>query len=443
MKRLFFVLMMCLLGTSMVSAQNDPDVIITYGESSIGQFTNDDPTFTMGFDGAVGDVVYVSAIDDQVAVEFVLLSPTGGQLAQSNNALIKNIELGVDGVYTVEFKRPDWSDSEGEFIAHLGRYAIEDLNVEDDGWTLAYEGNLADEGALQQFEADYTEGDMITIMLYVANGVITVQSPTGEFILFDGAYDDPMIPLYRIPVTGVYTITVQTIEPEGSDFGLYLFKHDPIVVTVNEPISDELDEGFPAVFAFESQAGKMWDINAIVPQNGERSIALYHFDGRDYWATQIEFDWGSGPDGQPRIQPFIPSIDDTYYIALWYDNYDTEEEVYDYELVVSPSTLLSVVNNTPLVGKISNETGTVQYAYRGNAGDMIRLTYRKLSKEGGLGINMYSVDDEVITFTGRNASSGQFEIELPLDGFYEFIIWNTSYDDQSVLDYEILVELLP
>jgi|GEM_PF-1183204 len=443
MKRLLLFFVMCLLLASMVSAQDDYDSFIAYGESNLGALTDDDPTFTMAFDGAVGDVIYIAAIDNEVAFDFKLFSPTGGQLSQSDNMLIKNLELGVAGVYTIEFTRADWSDSEGEFIAHLGHYSIDTLNVEDDGWTLTNEGYLDDAGAQQQFEVDFAEGELITTILYSANSVITMQSPTGEFLLFEGGYDDPVIPLYRIPMDGTYIITVQTIELGGSEYELYIFKHDPIVVTVNEPVFDELEEGLPAVLEFTSEAGKMWDINAIVPQNGEGSIALFQFDGRDYWATQIESDWGSGPDGQPRIQPFIPSVSDTYYIALWYDDYGTNDAVYDYELVVSPSTLLSIVNDTPLTGEISSDTGEAQFGYRGNAGDKIRINYRKLSKDGGLGINMYSVEDEVITFTGRNASSGSFEVELPLDGFYEFVVWNPSYDDESVLQYEILIELLP
>ena len=443
MKRLILFFVMCLLLTSMVSAQGEPDTFIAYDESVVGEFTNDDTTFTMAFEGVAGDVIYIAANDDQVAFDFKLFSPTGGQLAQSDNLLIKNIELGVDGVYTIEFTRLDWSENEGEFDAHLGHYSIETLNVEDEGWTLAYEGSLADIGALQQFNVDFDEGELITIKLYSTNSAIIVQSPSGEFLLFDGAYDDPEIPLYRIPIAGTYTVTAQTVESGGTAFSLDISKRDPIVVNVNEPITGQLEEGWPSVFVFESQAGKMWDINATLPQNGERALAVYQFDGRDYWATQIAFDTGSGPDGQPRIQPFVPSAGDTYYIALWYDDYGTDYALYDYEFMVSPSTLLSIVNNTPLVAKISNETGTTQYGYRGNAGDKIRINYHKLSKEGGLGINMYSEADEVISFTGRTASSGSFEVELPLDGFYQFVVWNTSYDDQSVLEFEILIEPLP
>jgi hypothetical protein len=443
MKRLILIFAICLLAVSITSAQAEPDQFLAYGESRIGEFTNDDTTFTMAFDGAVGDVIYVTAALDQfVPVDFTLFSPSGGQLAQSNNTLIRNMELGADGLYTIEFVRPEWSEEEGEFTVHLGRYESESLNVEDDGWTLFYEGNLSDAGALQQFEVDFEEGELASMILYAANSLIVIQSSDGEFLLFEGGYDDPSMPLYRFPTTDTYTITIQTEEPSGTDFGFYLFKRDPIVVTVNDPIIGELDEGLPSVFTFESPAGKMWDINAALPQNGERFIALYDFDRGEYWEAQIEVDWGSGPDGQPRIRPFIPTEDGIYHIALWYDDWETEDAVYEYELIVSPSTLLSIPNDSPLTGDVSNETGAAQYAYRGNAGDMIRVTFSKLAEDGALSLSIYSDEDEVITFTGRNATHSTFEVELPLDGFYQFVISNVSYDEMSILEYEILVEPL-
>lgn len=442
MKRLILFFVMCLLVVSTTSAQGEPDEFIAYDESRMGEFTNDDPTFTVGFEGAVGDVIYITALDQFVPVEFTLLSPNGGQLAQSDNTLIRNIELGSDGLYIIEFARPNWSEAEGEFIAHLGIYETESLNIEDDGWTLSYEGEFSDVGALQQFEVAFEEGELVSMILYSTNGAITMQSSTGEFILFEGIYDDPQIPLYRFSTTDTYTLTIQTSEPGDTEFGFYLFKRDSIALAVNEPIVAELDEGLPSVFTFESPAGKMWDINAILPQNGERFIALYQFDGRDYWAAQLEVDWGSGPDGQPRIQPFIPSDDGIYHIAVWYDDWETEDAVYNVELVVSPSTLLSIPNDSPITGEIRNETGSALYGYRGKAGDVIRITYRRLSDDGDLFLAIYSVEDEVISFTGRNARSGSFEVELPLDGFYEFTIQNVSYDEMSVLEYEILVEPL-
>jgi hypothetical protein len=443
MKRLTLFIIMCLVMTSVVSAQDEPDEFIPFGESRLGAFTNDDPIFTMAFEGSVGDVIYITALDDPIPVEFTLFSPNGGQLAQADNAIIQNIELGVEGIYTIEFVRPDWSDAEGEFIAHLGYYQPESFNVEDEGRTLSYQGTLADAGAFQQFKVDFEEGELLTFFLYSPYSYITIQSPTDEYVYYGGAYDDPEIPLFYIPMTGTYTLTIQTLEPGGAEFDFNIFKRELIEVTANETISDELEDGLPSVFVFESVAGKMWDINAVVPQNGDGFIVLYQFtDDREPWETAIDEDWGTGPNGQPRIQPFIPSVDGVYHIGLWYDDWDTDYALYDYELTISPSTLLSIVNKSPLTGEISSETGRVQYAYRGNAGDMIRISYQKLSDEGDLALAMYSVEDEVITFTGRNTTRGNFEVELPLDGFYEFYIWNASYDEMSVLEYEILVEVL-
>ena len=208
------------------------------------------------------------------------------------------------------------------------------------------------------------------------------------------------------------------------------------------PLPDLILEDIPAVVTFETPAGKMWDINVVLPPNGSPFLSVYQFEGREYWEAEIASDWGTGPNGQPRIRPFIPEADGIYYIAVWFDHWETENEAYDFELTVSPSTLLSIPNNSPIVGEISNETGIAQYAYQGTAGDSIRVTFSKLSDDGTLSLSIYSTEDEVITFTGRSANSSRFDIDLPLDGFYEFVIQNASYEFDSVLSYEILVEPL-
>jgi len=443
MKRLILIFILCLMSISPVFAQSELDDSLSYGESRTGEFTHENTTLTLGFEGVVGDVIYITVVEDEVPVEFTLLSPNGGQLAQSDNSAIQNIELGIDGLYGIELVRPEWSEDEGDFIVHLGYYTLETLVLEDEGLTLSYEGMLADAGALQPFQVDFEEGELITIFAYSTNSLITIQSPDGEYLLFEGAYDDPEVDLYHIPTAGTYTITVGTLEPDGTELAFELYKHEQRVITVNEPITGEINQDFPSVFVFETQAGKMWDINAVVPENGEGFLALYQFDERDYWATQIESDWGTGPDGQPRIQPFIPTEDGIYYVALWYDDWDTDDEIYEYELLVSPSTLLSLVNLSPLTGEINNSTGDTQYAYRGNAGDVIRINYNKVSGDGGLGIAMYSSEDEVVSFSGRTANSGNFEVELPMDGFYQVVIWNSAYDDETTLEYEIMIEALP
>ena len=283
----------------------------------------------------------------------------------------------------------------------------------------------------------------MNIQFYGATVGMIIESPEGEIVISDGMYNDPQVPLYQFPMTGTYTITLMTGEPGGTDIGFWIFKREPIPVTTNESTIVEIEEGLPTVFAFDTPAGKMWDINATLPQNGDRFLAIYQFDGeRAPWEAQIDRDEGNGPDGQPRIRPFIPTDDGTYYLALWYDDYSTEYEVYEAELIVSPSTLLSIAKGSPITGEINSETGAAQYAYTAKAGDEILVTFTKLSDEGELSLSIYSSEDEVITFMGRNATRSTFSIELPLDGFYEFVIRNASYDESSTLAYELLVEPL-
>ena len=111
--------------------------------------------------------------------------------------------------------------------------------------------------------------------------------------------------------------------------------------------------------------------------------------------------------------------DGTYYVALFYNNYDEQEEDYDFTLNYSPSTLLSLAPGSRINDVANSETGDIQYGFMGQAGQLIRVTLDRTSpNEGGLGLNIYSSEDEVITYMGRESKHASFDIQLPLDGFY-------------------------
>lgn len=438
-KYLLLILALCTaLIPNVLYAQDE--ATIAYGESYIGTFTDVVSSLTVGFDGMTGDVIYINALDNIVPVEFTLFSPTGGQIAISDNTYIGNIELTSEGRYTVVFTRPEWSSDEGDFTAHLGRHVIESLLIENDGQTLFYEGSLDGIAARKTLQVDMEEGELVTMIYYAPNGSITIAAPDGSDILSEGVYNDPDIPLYRLPMTGTYTVSLVTAEAGGAYIAFYLFTHEVITVTSNVPINSKIYEDLPLVFAFDSVAGKKWDINATVPENGDSRLAIYQFNGGPYWESILFMDYGSGPNGQPRIRPFIPEDDATYYIALWHDNWETEYEEYDSELIVSPSTVLSLPNNSPIVGEVNRDTGVAQYAYVGKTDQRIRVKLKNLDSDGVLALNMYSSEDEVVTFVGRNSNSASFEVTLPFDGTYEFVVDNVSYDDSTTLRYEILIE---
>jgi len=437
MKHLWIFVIICLGLTMSVLAQEGST--ISYGESFVGEFTEETSVVTVSFEGSPGDVIYVSALNNFVPVEITLFSPSGGQLAFVDDAYLENIELGSDGQYSIEFIRPEWSEDVGEFVAHVGLYTVERLPIEDDN-TLAYEGFLEDAAAVQVLEVDMNADDIATVNVFGANMSLSIDTPSGENLIFEGVYDDPDVPLFQFPETGTYRISLLTAEPGGTEVSLFLYRHNKVDVTTGEAMTGQLEEDLPVVFAFDTVAGKMWDLNAILPEDGDRFLAIYRFDGRPYWQTQIYSDVGSGPNGQPRIRPFIPQSDGTYYIALWYDNWDTDYELYEYRLEVIPSTVLSLPNGSPLTGDITEQTGSVKYAYTGKAGDRLRVTFRNTGDEGAMSLTILSSEDEVLTFTGRDADVSQFGITLPLDGTYEFIISNLAYDTATTLSYEIMVE---
>lgn len=437
MKQLWILLVICFGLVFGVVAQDSTS--ISYGETFLGEFTADISTVSVTFEGTTGDVIYVSAIDSIVPVGIRLLSPSGGQLIFVDGPYLDNVELSTDGQYTIVFERPEWSQDEGEFVTHLGQFVVNTMQQDGENGSL-FEDYLEDAGAVRIIEVAMNEGDVITAGLYGADVGMEIWSPEGEGLLFEGIFDDPYVPLFRFPTTGTYRIKIITAEPGGTDISLFIYRHDVIPATTNDPMTGQLEEDIPVVFAFDVVAGKMWDLNAILPENGESALAIYVFDDRPQWESQIYFDDGSGPNGQPRIRPFIPQADGTYYVALTYDNWDSEFATYTYELAINPSTVLSIPNNSPITGEVTEESGVAQYAYTGKAKDRIRILFRKTSTEGELALIVTSQEDQIVNFMGRNTSVSSFDITLPLDGTYEFVIYNASYDTTTSLGYEIIVE---
>lgn len=441
MRRILWLLLgMCVLLVQVASAQ---DLTGVYGESILLSLNNDTPSVNVSFEGNAGDTIYIVTVDDFVSNDFQLLSPSGGLLAQSdsypNGSIIQNIELGASGMYTVAVSRPQGSEDEGEVILLIDRLQVNTFNF--DRGDLSFEDRLPDAGALREFRYDMDAGDAMTVYLYGVNSSFTIIAPSGEVIVYEGIYNDPNAPLVHYPETGTYKLVVQTIEPGGTDFGLYAVKRDVTPLNVNEPFNGTISGELPEVFSFEATAGKMWEITAQLPEFGEKFLGIYKFDNREYWETLIANDSGSGAGGQPRIRPFIAPEDGTYYIALFYQDWNDEFAEFDFTLNYNPSTLLSLAPGTPIVDVVNSETGDVQYGFMGQAGQLVRITLQKLSDEGGLGLNVYSVEDEVIVYMGRESRQATFDVALPLDGFYEFVIRNSSYDFFSTLEYSILIEL--
>jgi hypothetical protein len=108
-------------------------------------------------------------------------------------------------------------------------------------------------------------------------------------------------------------------------------------------------------------------------------------------------------------------------------------------LTLAPDTLLQLAPNTPFTGAITAATGDQTYHYEGSAGETLRVTIERTSETGALGVRLLSAEDEVFVFYERSTRRAVFEVTLPLDGRYRFVLQNLAYDDGAV-EYAILLE---
>lgn len=438
---IFCVLLIFLIPIFPLHAQDAIEIAI--GESVTVNLSSSATTQSYAFEATAGDVLYIATVEFEVPTEIRVFGPGGGILAESistpSGSLVESLNIESDGRYIMAVSRPSWSQEEGEVFLIVDHRQFEAITLEDNEF--AHEGYLPGIAALHQFSVTFNAGDLIHVRLYASSSNFTLVSPSGQ-PYNTGFYDDSSIGLMQMKESGEYKAYVQTAYNEGVEYSLSidLVEADPI--TSNTPIKTVVGDTFPRVFTFDAVAGKMWDISADVPLDGSRYLQVFRFENRELWESEVARDDGTGPGRQARIRPFIAPEDGTYYIVLWYDDEDSDYNEHEATINVSPSTLISIAPGSELRGESNSETGMVQYHYAGTAGQKIHLTFTRLSEAGGLALTLVSSEDEVFTFSGRNATSAAFDIELPLDDNYQFFIRNVSYDSTSNLQFSLLLELV-
>jgi hypothetical protein len=147
------------------------------------------------------------------------------------------------------------------------------------------------------------------------------------------------------------------------------------------------------VLSFQSDAGKLLALNAAVSGADGQSLGI--FGGEDLCCDIIR-DYGSGPNGNPRIDPFIVPESGTYYVVLWFDLYSEENATLDYEVSLSASTLISLSLGAEINDIITPESGVKSYAYNAQAGETLRITLTQTGGEGYPFIRVYSPETQIL-----------------------------------------------
>jgi hypothetical protein len=433
------LIIIILLFVALPIAHAQESTQLNYGQVAAGEVTAEQPLFTYTFDGAEGDSIYVymhTPNDD--LTPYIRLTAVGGVVvaeADSNNslgALLGPYTLEGTTTYTIEATHPEWAaDTTGAFTLVVDR--VNAAKLEPGAPT---SGSLSNANSLAFFTYTGAADDVVRYRANGANLGIGVILPDGTPAFYDGIYDDPASLFNILPQDGDYLLYMQTASDAGADYTLTVSQLEVLPLAEGAPVTGTNDETNPVILSFESDTGKLLAINATVDGADSRTLAI--FPASDPCCDLIR-DYGSGPNGNPRIDPFIVPESGTYYIALWYDLYSEENATLDYEVTLGASTLISLSSGAEINDTITPESGVKTYSYDASLGETMNLTLTKTGGQGWPSIRVTGPEGQVLYFESNSISSVSFEVVFPAAGLYRFEIGNVSYEPTAV-EYTLRVE---
>ncbi len=412
---------------------------LNYGQVASGEVTAEQPVYTYTFDGAEGDSIYIYMhTPNEDLVPYVRLTALGGVVlgeADSNNelgALLGPFTLEGTTTYTLQATHPEWAAvSTGAFTLVVDRVIPTKLEP-----GAPYSGSLSNANTLAFFTYTGAADDVVRYRAAGANLGIGVFLPDGTPTFYDGVYDNPGSLFNILPQDGDYTLFVQTANDAGVDYSLTVSSLDVLPLAEGAPVSGASDEANPVLLSFESDMGKLLAINASVPGADSRTLAIFPASNP---CCDLIRDYGSGANGNPRIDPFIVPESGTYYVVLWYDLYSEENATLDYEVTLGASTLISLSSGAEINDTITPESGVKTYSYDASLGETMRLTLTKTGGQGWPSIRVTGPEGQMVYFESNSISSVSFEVVFPAAGLYRFEIGNVSYEPTAV-EYTLRVE---
>jgi hypothetical protein len=437
---LLLIILVLGLGASLISAQGV--AALEYGVPVSGEFTEEQPSQTYTFAGTAGEVIYITLLSptDEIDAEMRLLDPNNLLVTEADyggaSQIIGPVTLSLDGNYTILAEQANVGESSGDYSIMVDSAVFTPLEMDGE-----ISGQLDNSNTTLFFTFAVDAGDLARIAMVGESVGFVLFSPFGGYVLSEGYYNDPEISLYQFEESGTFTLYAQTINESGSDYSLMVDLIVPISLTSGQAATGDITSGEPMFFAFESLLGKTWQINATLPDSGDRYMTVFQLDEREWWDTILVGDYGSGPNGNPRIAPFIAPANTTYYVSLWFESWEGEDSA-PYEISLSPSTVFSLAPGTEISESVSAQSGDMTYVYNGAAGEVVRITMRRLSEAGALALSIYSPETEVVAFYSYSVDSASFEVTLPFDSVYQFVVSNVAYDDLD-MDFSLLLEEIP
>lgn len=393
-------------------------------------------TFAIQEGAAFDDVALFSFIASTEPV-IISLQPSNRDLAPTFS-VFDSVGVAIGGAYDLDGRsfslprtyegnvliragRQEWVEAGGDMTI-LVQGTSAQLLAEDQTIT----GQLETTNHVAAYEVEANEGQLVSYGLTCEDCGITIIQPDGQIFDSAGVYDNPGAYLVRLHWVGKYTLIVETALP-NNPYTLDFRFVEPILLQSDTPTTAMIGNQ-PTVFAFESAAGKAWEIVTDLPATGGRELQVMAFDPqRPLYESRLVGDQGSGPDGNARIEPFVAPEDGTYYVLAFYYDYSGSDVPVEGAVTLRPASLLSLVDGLALDGEITSDSGPVTYLYQGQQGEIITLDVLHTGGSSGMAVDVIGPSDEVMRMGGLNVLQVNTMLELPEDGTYRVIVDAVTY----------------
>ncbi len=428
------LVLLLLFISSTVHAQQPQALTFDHPQSIT--LSDEQATVTFSFDAQAEQIIYVAAlaVDDNLETDMTLFGANGTELLRQpgygSSTILGPITLTNSGSYTLELSRASYyAGTTGEISITVGEAVLETIKA--DG---TYSDRLDFPGDVAFFEYFAAAQDLFG---YSAEGsalTFALRSPAGDVVAASSDQDSFADPLNFLSTEGIYTGYLLTTNPAGTDYSFNVLPLDLRTMIPGETLSGSFDEIHAPVFSFDSDAETVWSINATFDDNAGVWMQIYNADDPSRYLVE---DYGSGPDGSLRIDPFVAPDTGTYYVVLRANDYQPRLRRYNYEIVLNESALRALVPGETVTGSVTPEEGQVVFTYQGALDELIELSLRKDGGEGSPAITLQSPSDELAYFYVQGGLRVRFDVVLPETGLYFVVVDNESYEENTSLDFSL------
>ncbi len=406
---------------------------LLYGDTVSGEVTAGEVS-AWDFIGLAGETIDIVATPTDGTLDLMVdvLDENGDSILEAgpvdenfDTEEILGLSLPADGTYYIVVR--GFADAAGTYELTLGEAgAIGAPPVGGESGSIAFgdtvSGEVAEAGAVSSWRFSAIEGDLIGAVVTVFgdfDAVVDVVDEAGDSIL-DGARDasfgDENL-LIDIPANGEYSIQIRGFEDSTGAFDLTLgYPMSNSVFASAELTEDEIDVG--DVYPFIALAGDMVGI-VVSPEDELDTAVLVEQDGAVVEGVGYAPDRGFDTvEGESYV--FIAPEDGVYQFVVK-NSVDTEfggdTGAYDVDLHGSGNTIFELANQDAAAA-ITDESGYVEYAIRGLAGDTLTLE-----------VEPYMDFDVVVMVTDLDGNLLQDATDAAGVGEIETLTYSFSEDD--------------